>query len=81
MRNTGCGMMSEISCTQKVMQALCDCAEIMLLENRAKEKIVLAQTIETLSRSLEILRGTKEEAEKALNNIQNGNSCEGGVQG
>ena len=51
----------EISCSQKVMQALCDCAEVMLFEGRAKEKLMLAQTIETLSRSLEILRGTKEE--------------------
>lgn len=56
--------MAEISCTQKVMQALCDCAEVMLFEGRAKEKLILAQTIETLSRSLEILKETYKEGEK-----------------
>lgn len=54
----------KISCTQKVMKALCDCAEVMLLEGRAKEKLILAQTIETLSRSLEILKETYKEGEK-----------------
>ena len=57
-------MMYEISCTQKVMQALCDCAEVMLFEGRAKEKLILAQTIETLSRSLGILKETYKEGEK-----------------
>lgn len=55
--------MAEISCAEKVMKALCDCADRMLFEERAKEKLILSQTIETLSRSLEILQGTKEEGD------------------
>lgn len=48
----------EISCTEKVMKALCDCADTMLFV-QAKEKLILAETIESLSRSIEILRGNE----------------------
>lgn len=53
----------EISCTQKVMEALCDCANKMLFES-PKERLILSQTIETLSRSLEILKETYKEGDK-----------------
>lgn len=48
--------MAEISCAEKVMKALCDCADKMLFGTE-KERLILSQTIETLSRSLEILKG------------------------
>ena len=51
--------MAEINCAEKVMEALCDCANIMPVVP-VKDRPALAQTIETLSRSLEILQGTKE---------------------
>ena len=52
--------MAEISCAEKVMKALCDCADNMLFET-AQNRLALAQSIETLSRSLEILEGIKKE--------------------
>ena len=52
-------VMVEISCAEKVMRALCDCANIMSVVS-AEDRLALVQTIETLSRSLEILQGTKE---------------------
>ena len=48
--------MAEISCAEKVMKALCDCSD-RLLFGTPKERLILSQTIETLSRSLEILKG------------------------
>ena len=51
--------MFEISCTEKIMEALCHCAERILYVGSC-EKLTLSQTIETLSRSIEILKGTAE---------------------
>lgn len=51
--------MAEISCAEKIMKALCDCADKMLFDCKAQDKLILAQSIETLSRSLEILKGTE----------------------
>ena len=53
--------MAEISCTEKVMKVLCDCADKMLYESRGQEVLLFAQSIETLSRSLEILKGIEKE--------------------
>ena len=52
--------MDKISCAEKVMKALCDCSDKMLF-GTANERLILSQTIETLSRSLEILKGIEEE--------------------
>ena len=49
----------DISCSQEVARALCDCAKIIPItpvEDRPK----LTQSIEALSRSLEILNRIKE---------------------
>ena len=53
--------MAEISCAEKIMKALCDCADKMLYESRGQEILLFAQSIETLSRSLEILKGSEKE--------------------
>lgn len=53
--------MDEISCTQKTIAALHDCSDRMLFDCKAQDKLILAQAIETLSRSLEILERIKEE--------------------
>lgn len=47
-------MTEEISCSQEVAKALCDCSETMLVVP-VKERESLARIIEALSRSLEIL--------------------------
>lgn len=52
--------MAEISCAEKVMKALCDCSDRLLL-GTPNEKLILSQAIETLSRSLDILKGTEKE--------------------
>lgn len=51
--------MAEISCAEKVMKALCDCSDRLLFGN-PNERLILSQAIETLSRSLEILKRTAE---------------------
>ena len=50
----------DISCSQEVSKALCDCAKIIPV-SPIKDRPMLAQCIEALSRSLEILKGIKEE--------------------
>lgn len=53
--------MAEISCAEKIMKALYDCADKMPYESRGQEILLFAQSIETLSRSLEILKGSEKE--------------------
>lgn len=53
--------MEEISCCEKVKKALCACADRMLFNVKPQDNLIFAQTIETLSRSLEILHSIKEE--------------------
>lgn len=56
--------MPEISCTQKVMEALCDCAERIMLCDKTQDKLLLAKTVEILSRSLDTLHRMKEESDE-----------------
>ena len=51
----------EISCSEKVTKALCVCADRMQFDVKPQENLIYAQTIETLSRSLEMLYRIKEE--------------------
>ena len=50
----------EKSCSKEIMKALCECAEQLRLSNKIERTLLLSQTIENLSRSLEILKGIKE---------------------
>ena len=50
----------EKSCSEEIMKALCECAEQLRLSNKIERTLLLSQTIENLSRSLEILKGIKE---------------------
>ena len=52
----------EISCAQKVAKALCDCANIMPAVP-VKDRLILAQAMETLTRSIEVLARIEKEAE------------------
>ena len=44
----------------EIKKSLCDCAERIMLCNSEQNALFLAQTVESLSRSLEILNHIKE---------------------
>lgn len=58
----------EISCAQKVARALVDCADIIPV-TPVKDRLVLAQTIEALSRSIDILVKIEKNSPKSHQNI------------
>ena len=52
--------MADKDISYEIKKSLCDCAERIILCDNAQNRLFLAQTVESLSRSLEILNHIKE---------------------